>query len=537
MVRFCISSIFWIVSGLVFLVNPSFSQEPSLLGNPNDAPLALEGSTPGPPSNHWAGLPYFNSAGNRGGSGEGSSDLAGPATFPTETSLDRSPNPSSPTSHQTSWSRGDSEESLGKVAPFSGESEATLSNLVGFQTPSEDHSSPLWRYHKLFSASSADQEPEAELTSPYGELSLILTPAVEKNIRYFQTVIPDRFQQWLSRFYRYKPAVEQIFEELGIPQELVYLSLVESGFNPRAYSRARAAGPWQFMKATGRIYGLRVNWYIDERRDPVKSSVAAAQHLRDLYDRFGSWPLALAAYNAGSGKISRAIKKTGSRDFWKIAKTRYIRRETRQYVPKFMAATIIASNPALFGFHAEVSDLHDYDEVLISNTVHLKSIAKETGIELETLRNLNPELRRSITPPTKDGYFLKVPVGLGPQVSEIREQIAEWKEPPVQVTTYRVRRGDSLSVIAKRFRMSIQKLKDLNNLSGHMIHVGQKLRVSSMEASDSSDPEDVQWYRVRKGDSLWAIAQRYRVSIGELKILNNLRSSFIQVGHLLKVSR
>ena len=174
--------------------------------------------------------------------------------------------------------------------------------------------------------------------------------------------------------------------------------------------------------------------------------------------------------------------------------------------------------------------------VLIYNTVHLRAIAKETGIAFEDLRELNPELRRSITPPHKEGYFLKVPFGTGKQVVSVREQIAMWKEPPPKVTTYRVRRGDSLSVIAKRFRMSVKKLKDLNNLSGHLIRVGQRLRVSRVNVPDSSSPEDVQWYRVRKGDSLWSIAKRFSVSIGDLKILNNLRSSFIKVGHLLKIN-
>ena len=538
--RTCAFSIFWIVSSLVCWPLPAISKTNS----PAPSVQTLEQSDPPlrDPNQtaSWPGLPYFNSPGktegvvNSDSSGVDSSD-----SLPSQSAKNLEDS-------NLSFQLGDINHDLWQGpfrsvpsdprSVFGDTPSVKLSNVPVFQESTDFGSSPLWRYGKLFSSSAADQGPEGGLDSPYGELPLILTPAVERNIRYFQTVIPDRFQGWLTRFYRYKPAVEQIFKELGIPSELVYLSLVESGFNPRAYSRARAAGPWQFMKATGRIYGLRVNWYIDERRDPVKSSVAAAQHLRDLFDRFGSWPLALAAYNAGSGKISRAIRKAGTRDFWKIAKTRYIRRETRQYVPKFMAATIIASNPTLFGFHAEVPDIHNYDEVLIYNTVHLRAIAKETGIAFEDLRELNPELRRSITPPHKEGYFLKVPLGSGAQVASVREQIAQWKEPPPQVTTYRVRRGDSLSVIAKRFQMSIQKLKDLNNLSGHMIQVGQRLRVSSTNAPDSSSSEDVQWYRVRKGDSLWSIAKRFSVSIGDLKILNNLRSSFIQVGHLLKVS-
>ncbi len=451
---------------------------------------------------------------------------------------------------------------------------------------------PSWRYEKLFVDVQQSPNVEGPKESQYGQIDLILHPAVEQSLRYFQTVIPDRFQEWLIRFYRYKPAVEQIFQEFGLPQELIYLSLVESGFNPRAYSRARAAGPWQFMKATGRLYGLNVSWYIDERRDPIKSTVAAARHLRDLYDRFGSWPLALAAYNAGSGKISRAIRRSGSRDYWKIRKTRYIRRETKNYVPKFMAATIIASNPTLFGFTSGGGDVHEYNEVLFNKKVHLRGVAEETGITFEDLRRLNPELRRSIIPQLKKGYYLKVPYGMEAHVVRVQDQIQPWNQPePMGQEWYRVRRGDSLSVIARRFRMGVGKLKRLNNLSGNLIRVGMrlrvsaefapitntqwyriqagdnlsllakkfgmsvtqlkrlnnlsgnlirvggKLRVSEQTQSSAQSSKDSKWYRVRNGDSLWSIAQRFRVTVTDLKDLNNLTASVIRAGRMLMVSR
>ncbi len=370
----------------------------------------------------------------------------------------------------------------------------------------------------------------------YEAIPVIVNPAVERNIHYFQNVIHDRFQEWLTRFYAYRPLVEEIFLEVGLPKELIYLSLVESGFNPRAYSRARASGPWQFIKSTGRLYGLSVNWYVDERRDPIKSTVAAAVHLRDLYDTFGSWPLALAAYNAGAGKISRAIKKTGTRDFWKIARTRYIRRETRQYVPKFMAAMIIATRPSLFGFHVHSQTVHQYDEIRMDESIHLRSVAKETGISFDELRRLNPELRRSVTPPGRDGYYLKVPVGTSGSVEQAKSRMRTWTQPPPPARTwYRVRRGDSLSVIAHRFGTSVRQLKNLNDLSGNLIRVGQRLRVSR-DVKKMTDTGDVQWYRVRRGDSLWSIAQRFQVSVRDLKILNNLRSSLIRAGRMLMIT-
>ena len=418
-------------------------------------------------------------------------------------------------------------ERFGPVSPFLAGSRL-FPNAE--RRPSSVPEPTVWRYANVF-ASSANPG-NAEPRPLYDEIAVILNPAVEHNVEYFRTRIRDRIQRALDRFYPYEPLVERIFAELGLPHDLVYLSLVESGFNPLAYSRARASGPWQFMKSTGRMYGLKVNWYVDERRDPMKSTVAAAHHLRDLYDQFGSWPLALAAYNAGAGKISRAIQKTGTRDFWRIARTRSIRRETREYVPKFMATTIIATNPDYFGFRVSSQAVHQYEEVHLNKSVHLRSLAKEAGIPFEELRRLNPELRRSVIPPDKGGYDLKVPVGMGFSVERIRSRLKPWVPSRPQFTWYRVRRGDSLSVIAHRFGVSVRALKRLNNLSGNLIRVGKRLRVSE----ERPGRKDVRWYRVRRGDSLWSIAKRFRVSVRKLKTLNDLRSSLIRAGRMLMIA-
>ena len=373
----------------------------------------------------------------------------------------------------------------------------------------------------------------------YEAIPVIVNPAVERNIHYFQNVIHDRFQKWLTRFYLYRPLIEQIFVEFGLPKELVYLSLVESGFNPRAYSRARASGPWQFIKSTGRIYGLKVNWYVDERRDPIKSTVAAARHLRDLYDMFGSWPLALAAYNAGPGKISRAIVRTGTRDFWTIARTRYIRRETKHYVPRFMAAMIIATQPSLFGFHADFEPVHEYEEIHMNRPVHLRSVSKEAELSFEELRRLNPELRRNVIPSDQNGYFLKVPVGTSGRVEQVKARLKTWTQRPPQRAWYRVRWGDSLSVIARRFGTSVRQLKNLNGLSGNVIRVGQRLRVNrdAMEAGTVTGAGGATWYRVRRGDSLSVIAHRFGTSVRQLKNLNGLSGNVIRAGQRLRVNR
>jgi len=411
-----------------------------------------------------------------------------------------------------------------------------VSPQLPFEGTITEFSKPKIHLARFVDVLNSNWEPlPSETYSEYGTIPLVINDAVAKNLRYFQEGIPDRFQSYLDRFHHYKEVVEPIFREFGLPTELMYLALVESGFNPRAFSRARASGPWQFMKATGRMYKLNVNWYVDERRDPIKSTVAAAHHLRDLYDRFGSWPLALAAYNAGSGKVSRAIRKTGTRDFWKIRRTWYIRRETKEYVPRFIAATLIAKNPTAYGFLAPKGDRHEFEEVLIGKPVQLSAITKQTGISFEELKRLNPELRRNIVPRSKGpGYHLKVPVGMASLVSMHHATLPIWTQPPPPPTQwYRVRRGDSLSVVARRFRMKVRQLKDMNNLSSNLIRVGSRLRVRGGDEDYADD--QIIWYRVRYGDSLGKIADRFGTSVNQLKRLNNLSTHLIHPGDRLRV--
>jgi len=289
------------------------------------------------------------------------------------------------------------------------------------------------------------------------------------------------------------PLVDSIFSEFQLPSDLIYLSLVESGFNPHAYSRARAAGPWQFMKGTAKVYGLRVDSYVDERRDPVKSTVAAARYLRDLYDLFGTWPLAMAAYNAGEGKVMRALHTAQAESFSDIAKTRLIRRETKEYVPRFMAATIIAKNPDRYGFPQNDVRPHQFEEVVVKRPIHFKAIANVTGISYQELKVLNPELRRDATPPDDSEYHLKVPVGTREKVEQLLDRAPTHKFTPLPVPVrvrhvkpepesghwYRVRVGDSLERIAKRFNISVKTLKSNNNLTGPTIKAGSRLVIAN----------------------------------------------------------
>jgi membrane-bound lytic murein transglycosylase D len=316
---------------------------------------------------------------------------------------------------------------------------------------------------------------------------IVIDSSVQSHIRYFNTSIRNRFEQWLVRLSRYRPLVENIFTEFHLPSDLVYLSLVESGFNPYAYSRAKATGPWQFMKGTAKLYGLRVDAYVDERRDPIKSTVAAARYLRDLYDLFGAWPLAMAAYNAGEGKVMRALQKARAESFTDISKTRLIRRETKEYVPRFMAATIIAKNPDRYGFPQEASERHQFEEVVVTRPLHFHAIANATGVPYTELRLLNPELRRDATPPGDDAYLLKVPVGTKAKVEQLLDRIPTYKFPPMAKSQlasagssrwYKVRVGDTLEKVSRRFRIPLKTLKTRNNLAGPTIRPGDFLVIS-----------------------------------------------------------
>ncbi len=336
--------------------------------------------------------------------------------------------------------------------------------------------------------------PGAASTDAHGpmyNIPVVIDQTVQSHIHFFNTSIRNRFEQWLLRFGRYRPLVENIFAEFDLPSDLVNLSLVESGFNPYAYSRAKATGPWQFMKGTGQLYGLRIDHYVDERRDPIKSTVAAARYLRDLYDLFGAWPLAMAAYNAGEGKVLRALHKAQAESFSEISKTKLIRPETKHYVPRIMAATIIAKNPDQYGFNQNPVPLHQFEEVVVTRPLHFRAIANVTGIPYAELRLLNPELRRDATPPGDTAYHLKVPVGMRAKVLELIERVPTHKFPPLltiqdrqvrQVKTgsshwYRVRGGDTLEKISRRFRIPINTLKARNNLSSSAIRAGERLNI------------------------------------------------------------
>src|SRR3990170_3888500 len=241
-----------------------------------------------------------------------------------------------------------------------------------------------------------------------------LNEKVEIYIHYFTNRIRDKFSTWLGRSEMYLPMMKKTFREKGLPEDLTYLVLIESGLNNKAYSRAKATGQWQFMKGTGKRYGLRIDRWIDERRDPEKATEAAAEYLGDLYGLFNDWHLAAAGYNAGEGKIGRAIKKYKTVDFWQLSqpKYKYLRRETKDYVPKLIAAAMIAKEPAKYGFDdIEYHPSLAYEKVTINRMTDLRDIAMAAECSLEDIQTLNPELKTKFTPPNYPDYELNVPMG------------------------------------------------------------------------------------------------------------------------------
>ncbi len=287
--------------------------------------------------------------------------------------------------------------------------------------------------------------------------------AVSRQITLFTEKIHKNFSLWLSRSGRYLELMKEILKENDIPEDMAFLPLIESGFNPNAYSQAKAAGYWQFIASTAKRYGLQIDWWRDERRDPVKSTVAAANYLRDLYEMFGSWNLAMAAYNAGEGKIMRALKKTKVDDYWSLLPTNQIKRETKDYVPKFIAASLIAYSPEEYGFddlaiHPPLS----YEIVTLHYPIDLAIAADCAETSLEIIRGLNPELRRWCTPPDLSEYDLRIPQGTREIFFKNLSGISEKKRFTVDI--YTVKKKDTFRKISKKTGVPVAVILDLNDM-------------------------------------------------------------------------
>jgi len=364
-------------------------------------------------------------------------------------------------------------------------------------------------------------------------------------IDYFQGTGRNHFARYLARSGKYIPQMQEILKSYGMPQDLVYLSLIESGFNHKAYSRAKAVGLWQFMRSTGRHYGLDADTWIDERRDAEKATIAAARYLRDLYARFGNWYLAIAAYNAGEGKIERAIKKTGTRNFWEILERdrSYLKAETRDYVPKFIAAAIIAKSPERFGFAHVVYDTpHDVETVFVSGPTDIKVVARCAGVDEDVVHELNSELVRGVIP--KGGYKLKLPKGTGKTFEVAFAQIPERER--VLSVRHTVRKGESVKRIARRYGVSVKELLAANGFNsaaqvkrGSTIVIpsggGIRKETSDVASADVKQSGKFAKHRVKKGETLSSISQKYGVSVKDLKKWNRISNGRIHAGRVLRI--
>jgi len=358
---------------------------------------------------------------------------------------------------------------------------------------------------------------------------------VDKFIHRFRGVERSFFERSVKRGRAHIAMIQRILTEHGVPRELAALALIESGYNPRARSRAGAVGMWQFMPRTGRMYGLERDYWVDMRRDPEKATEAAAQHLRDLYEYYEDWPLALAAYNAGTGRVNRAIRRAGTRDYWRIVQSRwYLVRETRDYVGRFYAALEILTNPERYHFAPLVPEKEEaFEYAEIPDATDLEVISKAAGVGHARIVALNPELRRFCTPPEpSEPYRVRLPAGTGETFAAAFSQIPEDKR--VTFRLHKVRRGETPSHIARHYRTSSRVLLDFNGIpSPRHLRAGKTIIVPvrgdgaapAVHAKAVRKAEPIPAGRthvVRKGESLWRIAGRYNIDVNHLRRLNGL---------------
>ena len=401
-----------------------------------------------------------------------------------------------------------------------------------------------------------------KLDNYYFDIPVVYNKKVKRWIDYFLNRGRGFFERYGARAGRYAPLMGNILEKNGLPRDLIFLAMAESGFQNKAKSWAKAVGPWQFMSFTGRRYGLAINWYKDERRDPIKATVAAGKYLKKLYGDFGSWELAAAAYNAGEGKVSRAINRYGTENFWNLSRGRYLRRETKNYVPKIMALAILGKNLQSFGFKdINFHDPLDFEEIEVEGMTDLYQVAQVLDVDFQELQRLNPEILRWFTPPDET-YRLRIPVG-GKIVwgqccgNNVKKFIAS------DFMKYKVRgKRARLSHVARKFRIKRKYIKDVlsrlnpglyknsrlrngrmvtlpfkreQNLRDNMYadlyekprrsvlrkrRYARRIRLALKRGRKIKNPK--QYYTVKRGDSLWTVARKHRLSLDTL-IVSNLK--------------
>ena len=408
----------------------------------------------------------------------------------------------------------------------------------------------------------ADALPELNLAeSPVWDLNVAdyaTHPRVQYFVDFFSGKGHDRFQIWLGRMAQFEAFVRQRLVEHSLPSDLVYLALIESGFSTSAVSRARAVGMWQFMAATGRGYGLNIDSWVDERRDPIHATDAAVRHLVDLTTRFGSPYLAAAAYNAGAGRVGRSLDKMSSTymresdsldlssdgAFFSLADTRLLKAETKDYVPKLIAAALIAKEPAKYGF-APIDAVVPFslDSVMVSGGTGLDLIARLADTTLDALRELNPNLLRNVTPPGRE-YPVRVPAGSAERVGQRYAEMEPDARRAIVIHTVKV--GETLAGVAKRYAVSAELIRSANkNVIGSRLPSGRSIVIpltSGIPASALREPSSALLagrsvvHVVKSGETISGIAKRYRVSVTSIRLANKLTTtSVLRVGQRLAI--
>jgi membrane-bound lytic murein transglycosylase D len=437
---------------------------------------------------------------------------------------------------------------------------ATIDDLLSISTFEQPPATPETK-----------QAVSADLEATPHDIEIPQNPRVLQYIQLFSGRLKGYLEDGLSRGAQYLPMIQEVFRAEGLPLDLAYVPLIESAFKPSAVSRAKAKGIWQFMRGTGLENGLQHDWYIDERADPEKATRAAAKYLTTLHKMFGDWHLALASYNGGPGRVQRAMKRSKRDDFWKLsASSRYLPRETRDYVPLILAAIVIARNPAQYGLNVVEPEITRSEQIAIYSPIDLRKVAEWAGVSVETIQELNPELRRWTTPVRATDYQLNVPEGTGTQV--LAALATAEPEELVSFNRYSVRKGETISTIAKKLKVSRADLAEANYLTTKAkLGAGQQLiiprapttilaartdspapvaesrsvdavvasnvRPPAVESESATSGVTRVMHRVKSGETLFSIARLYRTTVSALKQANRISGSAIKVGQRLTIVR
>ena len=354
-----------------------------------------------------------------------------------------------------------------------------------------------------------------------GHIPLVTNSQVESYIRYFQGKGRKGFNIWLKRYVKYKDLMLPILDQYDLPEELIVVSMIESGFDPKAVSKAKAVGLWQFMYLTGKQYGLNRNWYIDERQDPIKSTHAAAKYFQDLYNEFEDWYLVLAAYNTGPGRLNRALKLHETSDYWQLYS---LPKDTKNYIPYYLSSAIILQNPEKYGFKIPKSNPLKFDEVEIEKSSDLNVLAKAADTKVSTIKKLNPELRQPATP-NNGPYSLNIPFGRKESFYKKFNAIPDNEKFAVQKVEHRVQKGENLSSIAAKYRVLKADLQTINNITNaNNISIGQVLKIPVKGGIYANYPEKI-IYKVKTGDQLGFIAEKYNTRASEIRKWNGMKAN------------